>query len=48
MKIDARQAALSLISMMDGFWLSMSINTDSVTAKQATGMCCNFVDMALA
>jgi TetR/AcrR family transcriptional regulator, transcriptional repressor of bet genes len=47
-KIDARQVALSLISMMDGFWLSMSINTDSVTAKQAVGMCCNFVDMALA
>ena len=47
-KIEARQTALSLISMMDGFWLSMSINADSVTAKQAVGMCCNFVDMALA
>ncbi|MGH6881842.1 transcriptional regulator BetI [Hypericibacter sp.] len=44
---NARRAALSLVSMMDGFWLDMSFAKNTLTAKLAVELCCQYVDVLL-
>jgi len=43
-KIDARNAALGLIALMDGLWLGLSIHDQVLSRKQATSLCQLFID----
>ena len=45
---DARQAAIGLVGMMDGFWLDMSLAKNTLTAKLAVDICSQYVDLVLA
>ncbi|MEQ8442341.1 MAG: TetR family transcriptional regulator C-terminal domain-containing protein [Alphaproteobacteria bacterium] len=47
-QIDARQAAMGLITMIDGYWLSLSVY-DHLSSRDAAIQCClNYIDMQLA
>ena len=43
-QIDARNAALGLIALMDGLWLGLSIHDKVLSQKQATELCQRFID----
>lgn len=43
-EIDARNAALGLIALMDGLWLGLSIHDKVLSQKQATELCQRFID----
>ncbi|RWD28718.1 MAG: hypothetical protein EOS34_29955 [Mesorhizobium sp.] len=42
---NANEAAFTLVSMLDAFWLSMSLSTDNVTPSSAISMCRKYLDM---
>jgi TetR/AcrR family transcriptional repressor of bet genes len=45
--IDVNEAAVSLIGMIDGFWLSLSLSVEDITPTRAVAMCHRYVDMLL-
>ena len=47
-KIDSRRAALSIIALIDGFWLEWCLDPKSFTAEEAEDACLNFARQAVA
>ena len=47
-KIDSRRAALSVIALIDGFWLEWCLDPKSFTAEEAEDACLTFARQALA
>lgn len=45
--IDHGSAAVGLIGLIDGLWLSLSITGRTMTRKQAIGICCDYIDQRL-
>lgn len=45
--LDARQAAIGLIAMIDGYWLSLSIYENLSSREEATLCCLRHIDMHL-
>jgi TetR/AcrR family transcriptional regulator, transcriptional repressor of bet genes len=46
-RIDHGSAAVGLIGLIDGLWLSLSITGRTMTRKQAVGICCDYIDKSL-
>ena len=46
--IDARRAALTVIALIDGFWLEWCLDPKSFTAAEAEAACLAFAEQALA
>ena len=47
-RIDARRAALTVIALIDGFWLEWCLDPKSFTAAEAEAACLAFAEQALA
>ena len=47
-RIDARRAALTVIALIDGFWLEWCLDPKSFTAAEAEAACLAFTEQALA
>lgn len=47
-RLDARSTALGLVALIDGLWLQMSINEESLTRNQAISLCIHYIDSHLA
>ncbi|NMM45627.1 TetR family transcriptional regulator [Rhodospirillaceae bacterium KN72] len=45
--LDARQAAMGLITMIDGYWLSLSIYEKLSSREEAIACCTNYIDTQL-
>lgn len=48
LSLDARQAAMGLIAMIDGYWLSLSIYDGLNSRDDAVKCCLNYIDVQLA
>ena len=47
-RIDARRAALTVIALIDGFWLEWCLDPKSFTAAEAEAACLAFASQAFA
>jgi len=47
-RVDARRAALTVIALIDGFWLEWCLDPKSFTAAEAEAACLAFTEQALA